>query len=101
MVATTKGWSIAAVRGFCIPSMSARNRSVVEEVLTFISRRREWAGKTSIQRSLAQNPRTPVAIAIRIVPKLSVRDLRDLGRDKNIPDAVRTLALRLYRIKRQ
>jgi hypothetical protein len=79
----------------------ARNRSVVEEVLTFISRRREWAGKTSIQRSLAQNPRTPVAIAIRIVPKLSVRDLRDLGRDKNIPDAVRTLALRLYRIKRQ
>ncbi|HEV7518216.1 MAG TPA: hypothetical protein VGR07_18105 [Thermoanaerobaculia bacterium] len=79
----------------------ARNRSVVEEVLTFIGRRREWAGKTSIQRALAQNPRTPVAMAVRIVPKLSVRDLRDLGRDKNIPDAVRTLALRLYRIKRQ
>jgi hypothetical protein len=74
---------------------------VVEEVLTFIGRRREWAGKTSIQRALAQNPRTPVAMAVRIVPKLSVRDLRDLGRDKNIPDAVRTLALRLYRIKRQ
>jgi len=79
----------------------ARNRSVVEEVLSFIGQRREWAGKTNIQRALAQNPRTPVAMAVRIVPKLSVRDLRDLGRDKNIPDAVRTLALRLYRIKRQ
>jgi hypothetical protein len=79
----------------------ARNRSVVEEVLSYIGRRREWAGKTNVQRALAQNPRTPVAMAIRIVPKLSVRDLRDLGRDKNIPDAVRTLALRLYRIKRQ
>jgi hypothetical protein len=79
----------------------ARNRSVVEDVLTYIARRREWNGRTSIQRALAQNPRTPVAIAVRIVPKLSVRDLKDLGRDKNVPDAVRTLALRLYRIKRQ
>jgi hypothetical protein len=79
----------------------ARNRSVVEEVLTYISRRREWNGRTSIQRALSQNPRTPIAIAVKIVPKLSVRDLKDLGRDKNIPDAVRTLALRLYRIKRQ
>jgi len=79
----------------------ARNRSVVEDVLVYIGRRREWAGRTSIQRALAQNPRTPVALALRIVPKLSVRDLKDLGRDRNIPDAVRTLALRLYRIKRQ
>ena len=79
----------------------ARNRSVVEDVLTFIARKREWGGKTNIQRSLAGNPRTPVAISMHIVPKLPVRDLRDLGRDKNIPDAVRTLALRLYRIKRQ
>ena len=79
----------------------ARNRSVIEDVLIFISRKREWAGKTPILRALAQNPRTPVAISVRIVPKLPVRDLRDLGRDKNIPDAVRSLALRLYRIKRQ
>jgi hypothetical protein len=79
----------------------ARNRSVVEDVLVFISRRREWAGKPNILRALAQNPRTPVGISVRIVPRLPVRDLRDLGRDKNIPDAVRTLALRLYRIKRQ
>jgi hypothetical protein len=79
----------------------ARNRSVVEDVLVFIARRREWNGKTNILRSLAGNPRTPVAVSMQIVPKLPVRDLKDLGRDKNIPDAVRTLALRLYRIKRQ
>jgi hypothetical protein len=79
----------------------ARNRSIVEDVLIYISRRREWSGKAPILRALAQNPRTPVGISIRIVPKLSVRDLKDLARDKNIPDAVRSLALRLYRIKRQ
>ena len=79
----------------------ARNRSVVEDVLVYIGQRREWAGKLVIQRALVGNPRTPIALALRIVPKLSVRDLRDLSRDRNIPDAVRTLALRLYRIKRQ
>jgi hypothetical protein len=79
----------------------ARNRSVVEDVLVYISRRREWAGKIGVQRALVQNPRTPIALAVRIVPKLSVRDLRDVSKDRNIPDAVRTLALRLYRIKRQ
>jgi hypothetical protein len=79
----------------------ARSRSVVEEVLSYIGRRREWAGKSNIQRSLAQNPRTPIAMTLKIIPKLSVRDLRDLARDKNIPEAARSLALRLYRIKRQ
>jgi hypothetical protein len=78
----------------------ARNRSVVEDVLVYISRRREWAAKIGVQRALVQNPRTPIGLAVRIVPKLSVRDLRDISRDRNIPDAVRTLALRLYRIKR-
>jgi len=79
----------------------ARNRSVVDEVLVYIANRREWAGKVTVQRALVGNPRTPIALALRIVPKLSVRDLRDLSRDRNVPDAVRTLALRLYRIKRQ
>jgi hypothetical protein len=35
------------------------------------------------------------------VPRLAVRDLRELGRDRNIPDAIRSTALRLYRIKQQ
>jgi hypothetical protein len=57
--------------------------------------------KPGILRSLAANPKTPVAIALRLVPRLSVRDLRELSRDRNIADAVRSTAARLYRIKRQ
>jgi hypothetical protein len=38
---------------------------------------------------------------MRMIPKLSVRDLKELGRDRNIADAVRSAALRLYRIKQQ
>jgi hypothetical protein len=70
-------------------------------VLAEIARRRQWVGKYAVARALVQNPRTPIAIALRLVSRLSVRDLRDLSRDRNITDAVRSTALRLYTIKRQ
>ncbi len=80
---------------------TAGNRSVVEEVLTAIARRREWVEQ--VQRRQGPGPEPPDAAgdAMRLVTKLSVRDLRDLGRDRNIPDAVRSTALRLYRIKQK
>lgn len=80
---------------------TANHRSVVEEVLVAISRKREWVGKYNISRALVHNPRTPLATSMRLVAKLSTRDLRDLGRNRNIPDALRSTALRLYRIKQQ
>jgi hypothetical protein len=78
-----------------------RSRNVVEDVLVEIARHREWIGKLAIQRALVQNPKTPVAIAMRLVNKLGVRDLRELSRDRNISEGVRATAMRLYRIKRQ
>lgn len=77
----------------------AGSRSVIDEVLTLISRRREWLGKYKVCLSLVKNPRIAVGVAIRLLPKLSIRDLRTLSRDRNISDAVRTAAGRLYRIK--
>ncbi|HEX7186562.1 MAG TPA: hypothetical protein VF756_32380 [Thermoanaerobaculia bacterium] len=80
---------------------TANSRSVAEEVLEAIAKKREWISRYKVARSLVQNPRTPLPIALRLVPRMSVRDLRDLARDKNVPDAVRSTALRLYRIKQQ
>ena len=80
---------------------TAASRSVVEEVLEAISRKREWVNKYTVAKALVWNPRTPLPTALRLVSRLAVRDLRDLGRDRNVPDAVRSPALRLYRIKQQ
>jgi hypothetical protein len=80
---------------------TAASRSVAEEVLVLIARKRDWVGKYNVAKALVSNPRTPTATALRLVPRLAVRDLRELGRDRNIPDAVRSTALRLYRIKQQ
>jgi hypothetical protein len=57
--------------------------------------------KYNVTRALVLNPRAPLAMTIRLVSKLSVRDLKNIGRDRNIPDALRSTALRLYRIKQQ
>jgi hypothetical protein len=79
----------------------AASRSVVEEVLGLIAKKRDWIGKYNVVKALVCNPRTPTGTALRLVPRLAVRDLRELSRDRNIPDAVRSTALRLYRIKQQ
>lgn len=77
----------------------AASRSVIDEVLTVISRRREWLAKYKICLALAKNPRIPVGVAVKLLPKLSVRDLRAMSKDRNVSDAVRSSAGRLYRIK--
>jgi hypothetical protein len=48
-----------------------------------------------------KNPKTPLPISLKLVNRMAVKDLRDLSRDKNVPDAVRSTSLRLYRIKQK
>lgn len=80
-------------------AMVASSRSVIDEVLTLICRRREWVAKYKICLALTKNPRIPVGVAVKLLPKLGVRDLRMLSKDRNVSDGVRSAAGRLYRIK--
>ena len=77
----------------------ASNRSVAEEILAMIANNRQWSRKYSIVHALIKNPRTSVGLAVRMTPRLSTRDLRNLSRDRNVSEAVRNTAARLYRIK--
>lgn len=77
----------------------ARNRSICEEVLEEISRRRDWIRKHQIVLALIQNPKTPVTISMKFASRLSVRELRELSRNRNVPDPLRSAARRLYTIK--
>ena len=78
----------------------AQNRNIDDKVLGSIASEREWLTKYRIVHALVKNPRTPVAQSVKLVPRLSVRDLRLLSRDRNVPEPVRATAQRLYRIKR-
>ena len=70
-----------------------------DEVLAFVSRKREWVSRYEVCQALVGNPRTPVGISVRLVARLSVRELKLLRRDRNLPEPVRAAAARLYKIK--
>lgn len=95
--------AVSVLRGAALSDQEleqiAGSRSVIQEVFDEIARRRDWVSKYAIASALVHNPRTPVAIAMRLLPRLSVRELRNLSRDRNVPDIVRSTAVRLYRIK--
>jgi hypothetical protein len=78
----------------------ANNRAVIGEVLDTIGKSRAWMRKYSIVLALIKNPRTPAGMATRLVPRLSVRDMGQLARDRNVANSVRSTAKRLYTMKR-
>ncbi len=79
----------------------AASRAVPGEVLDEIGRHREWITKYKIAHALVHNPRTPPGVAVRLLPRLSVRELGLLVRDHNVSSAVRSQAERLYKMKRR
>ncbi len=74
----------------------AQQRNVVQEVLVEISQKRRWMSRYGTMLALVRNPRTPVGIALRYVPRVAVRDLRTLSMDRSIADPVRKTARRVY-----
>ncbi|MCB1007972.1 MAG: hypothetical protein KDB94_03660 [Acidobacteria bacterium] len=79
----------------------AASRTVVDEVLAAVARKREWVSRYNVALALVRNPRTQVGVGVRLVARISVRDLKTLRRDRNVSDAVRSQADRLYKIKSQ
>jgi len=76
-----------------------RSRSVVPEALDYIAKQRQWLGKYPVLVGLVNNPRTPLNVALPLLSRVSVRDLRIMAKDRNLADAVRSSAMRLYRVK--
>jgi len=77
----------------------ARSRNVVEEVLDGIANRREWMRRYPVILALAANPKLRIATAMKLLPMIAVRDLRGISKDRNVSEAVRSRAGRLYTMK--
>ncbi|HEX8709697.1 MAG TPA: hypothetical protein VF723_15765 [Pyrinomonadaceae bacterium] len=77
-----------------IESISAM-RTVSDEVLRVIAMNRAWARSYPIILNLARNPRTPIATAISILPRIHARELKQISLNRNVSEAVRRQAVRL------
>ena len=70
----------------------AGNHSLSDDVIKYIAGRREWTKNYGTKLALVQNPKTPIADAMRLLPHLRDRDMRNVSRSKGIASAVATQA---------
>ncbi|HXK12187.1 MAG TPA: HEAT repeat domain-containing protein [Vicinamibacteria bacterium] len=74
-----------------IESFSAM-KNVSDQVLREIGHHREWTKRYTVISNLVRNPRTPIGIALSLVPRLGPRDVKGVAMDRNVPEPVRKQA---------
>jgi len=77
----------------------ASMRAVSDEVLRLIGMNRAWARSYPIIHNLARNPRTPLATAIQVLPRIRTKDLKSITLNRNVSEAVRRQAYRLSEMR--
>ncbi|MGQ9617822.1 MAG: hypothetical protein ACUVUG_02550 [Candidatus Aminicenantia bacterium] len=73
----------------------AKMRNVSEEVLRKIGTTKEWIKKYQVASALVRNPKTPISVSLSLVNKLLPKDLKDISRSKDLPEAIKNTARRL------
>lgn len=66
-----------------------------EELLREIAQQKEWMNNPMIMKAMVANPRTPVPVALRHLPRLNVQELNVLSRNRNVHALLRREAKRL------
>jgi regulator of extracellular matrix RemA (YlzA/DUF370 family) len=77
----------------------ASMRTVSDEVLRLIAMNRTWARSYPIIHNLARNPRTPIPTAMNILNRIRTKDLQNLTQNRNVSEAVRRQAFRLWQAR--
>jgi len=77
----------------------SKSRSVSEDVLRQIAGTNDWMRSYAIKHNLASNPKTPIPIAMKLLPHLRGLDLRKLAKSKNVSAAIAQQARRLAETK--
>jgi hypothetical protein len=77
----------------------AAMRTVADEVLRLIGLNRAWARSYPIIHNLARNPRTPMATAMQVLPRIRTKDLNAISQNRNVSESVRRQAYRLSQMR--
>jgi len=70
----------------------AKMANVSEDVLRTIATNRAWTKNYSVVVGLTKNPKTPVAMSMNLMQRLTDRDLNQLAVDRNVPEPLRVAA---------
>ena len=70
----------------------AKMGSVSEDILRTIAMSRAWTKNYSVVLSLVKNSKTPVALTLNMMNRLTESDVKKLATDRNLPEALRQAA---------
>lgn len=69
----------------------AKLANVSEEILRTIGMNRGWTKSYSVIAALTKNPKTPLAVSMRFVQRLSDRDLKMIALDRNLQEPLKLM----------
>ena len=70
----------------------AKMGNVSEDILRTIASSRAWTKNYSVTLSLVKNSKTPVAMSMTLMQRLTESDVKKLSTDRNVPEALRLSA---------
>jgi len=79
----------------------AAAKNVSEEVLRLIASNRKFMRAYVVMRALVNNPRAPIDITMPLINRLNDRDLKGLSLNRNVPEVIRTLAIKAIKQKEE
>ncbi len=77
----------------------AAMKNVQESVLRDIARNRKFMKSSVVVKNLANNPRCPLDLSLTLMNHLNLADLKGLSGNKNVPETLRKLALKQFKLK--
>jgi hypothetical protein len=73
--------------------------SLTDEILRLIAGNRAFRKNYAVVRNLVNNPKTPLDVTLHMLPMLNAIDLKRLTSNKNVPETLRTTAMKLQRTR--
>ena len=97
------GLSVLKSRGLTVNEVESFTlmRQLDDEIFRKIAGNREWIRHPGIINGLVKNPKVPLALTLPLVKHLTLRELRNVQRDPNLPEGIRTTARKLLTERRR
>ncbi len=70
----------------------ANSKTTNSEVLRYVYSNRELARNYALKLSLVKNPKVPLPTALKFLTTLQERDIKELARDRNVPNTIQSQA---------
>lgn len=79
----------------------AGNKSSPDALLRIIAAKKDWLKNYTLKLSVIQNPKTPVAISMKLMESLQLKDVEILSKSKGVPQALVSAAKRKLDAKKK